>query len=271
MATLIKRNGETPSAFNQALLKSEKKRILAVIAFVLFFTLLAVVRIFVLGSVMSRWGLLSAAILIVFELGLWLTVNQALRSGKAVSQFAWYLTSGLESLFPAAGAAFFSSSRLLQDYRPLATPWVLVFFPLILLSVLKLSPKLCCFTGLTSALGYLSSAVVQGWRFNPRDGFAVTETAVPYFALVLLATGVLAAAVAIEIRGHVEEALREAETRHQLQQVQHELQIARSIQQSLFPKLRPQIPGFAVAGWSHRRGFLRLEEITRWPMGGTPG
>jgi hypothetical protein len=30
----------------------------------------------------------------------------------------------------------------------------------------------------------------------------------------------------------------------------HELQIARSIQQSLFPKVRPEIRGFEVAGWS---------------------
>jgi serine phosphatase RsbU (regulator of sigma subunit) len=62
--------------------------------------------------------------------------------------------------------------------------------------------------------------------------------------------GALAAAVAAEIRTHVESALREAETQHQLKQVEHELQIARSIQQSLLPKVRPQIPGFEVAGWS---------------------
>ena len=51
--------------------------------FVLFF-LLAAVRIFVLGSAMSRWGLLTAAILIAFELGLFRTVNRALQLGKAV-------------------------------------------------------------------------------------------------------------------------------------------------------------------------------------------
>jgi serine phosphatase RsbU (regulator of sigma subunit) len=127
---------------------------------------------------------------------------------------------------------------------------VLAYFPLILLSVLRLSPSLCCFSGLASAFGYLTAAFFLGWRFNPGDGFAVTETAVPYFALLLLATGILAAAVASQIRGYVEETLCEAETRHQLNQVEHELQIARSIQQSLLPKVRPKILGFAVAGWS---------------------
>ena len=237
-------------AFHQALLKSEKKRILGIVLFVLFFVLLAAVRIYALGSAMSRWGLITAAILIAFELGLLWLVIRALRTGKEVSQFAWYWTLTLESLFPASGVAFLSSTQLHADYRPLATPWVLAYFPLILLTVLRLSPRLCCFAGFASAFGYLVAAFFLGWRFNPEDGFAVTETAVPYFALLLLVTGILAAMVASQIRSYVEAALREADTQHQLRQVEHELQIARSIQQSLLPKLRPQIAGFAVAGWS---------------------
>lgn len=237
-------------AFRRALLKSEKKRILGVVAFVLFFVLLAVVRIFVLGSAMSRWGLLTGVVLITFEVLLFRAVDQALRSEKPVSQFAWYCALMLESLFPAFGVAFLSSPQLHMDYRPLATPWVLAYFPLILLSVLRLNPILCGFSGLASTFGYLSAAFFLGWRFSPRDGFAVTETAVPYFALLLFTTGILAAVVASQIRGYVADALREAETRHQLKEVEHELQIAKSIQQSLLPKVRPQIPGFAIAAWS---------------------
>jgi serine phosphatase RsbU (regulator of sigma subunit) len=82
------------------------------------------------------------------------------------------------------------------------------------------------------------------------NGLSVTQTAVLYFALVLLITGGLTGALAAEIRKHVEAALHEAETRHQLKQVEHELHIARSIQQSLLPKVRPQITGFEIAGWS---------------------
>jgi serine phosphatase RsbU (regulator of sigma subunit) len=71
-----------------------------------------------------------------------------------------------------------------------------------------------------------------------------------YFSLILLITGVLASRIASEICTHVESALEEADTKHQLVQIEHELQIARSIQQSLLPKVRPQIEGFQVAGWS---------------------
>ena len=251
MINSIQRMHEASPAFRQALLKSERRRIVGVILFVAFFAVLASVRIFLLGSAMSRWGLVVAALVIVFELGLLRAVNQALRSGRDISESVWYFSIVLESFFPAVGVAFLASSRLLPDYRPLATPWVLAFFPFILLSVLRLSPRLCGVSGIISTLGYLTAAYVAGWRFSPGpDGFTVTQTAVIYFAFVLLVMGALAAGVTAEIRTHVEAALREAETRHQLKQVEHELQIARSIQQSLLPKVRPQIAGFQVAGWS---------------------
>ena len=216
----------------------------------LFFAILVAVRIFVFGSAMGRYGFLAAAILIAFELWLLRAVNSALHSGQSVPSFLWYSSIALESLFPAVGVAFFASTRLFVDYRPLATPWVLAYFPLILLTVLRLNPKLGCVSGFASSLGYLAAAYFVGWRFDPLNGFSATETAVLFFAFLLLITGALAAGVTVEIRSHVEAALREAETEHRLKEVEHELRIARSIQQSLLPKLRPHIPGFAVAGWS---------------------
>jgi serine phosphatase RsbU (regulator of sigma subunit) len=247
----IQQMREASQAFRHALLKSEKKRIIGVIAFASFFAVLAAVRIFVLGSAMSRWSLVVAALVIAYELGLFRAVNRSLESGKDISNSMWYVSSILECLFPAVGVAFLVSNRLLPDYRPLATPWVLAFFPFILLSVLRLNPRQCWVCAIVSAFGYLTAAYIAGWHFSPGpDGFTVTQTAVMYFAFMLLIMGALAAGVAAEIRTHVEAALREAETQHQLKQVEHELQIARSIQQSLLPKVRPQIAGFQIAGWS---------------------
>ena len=251
MTHTIEQMRETSPAFRHALLRSEKRRIVGVIVFVAFFSVLAIVRIYVLGSAMSRWGLLVSTLVIAFELGLYRAVNHSLHSGQSISNFLWYGSSILECLFPAVGVAFLASTRLLPDYRPLATPWVLAFFPFILLSVLRLTPRLCWACGIISALGYLTAAYLVGWHFSPGpDGHTVTQTAVLYFAFVILITGALAAGVAAEIRTHVEAALREAEALHQLKQVAHELQIARSIQQSLLPKVRPQITGFEVTGWS---------------------
>ena len=241
---------ETSPAFRQALLKSEQKRILAVIVFVLLFAFLTAVRIFVFGSAMGRYGILAAVAVIAFELWLFRVVSRSLQSNQIVPSFLWYCSLTLESAFPAIGVAFFASTKLQADYRALATPWALVYYPLILLSVLRLSPRLCCVFGLASALGYLVAAYFVGWRFDPESGFSVSETAVPFFGFLLLITGILSAGINVEVRAHLEAALREAESRHQLKEVEHELQIARSIQQSLLPKVRPQIPGFAVAGWS---------------------
>ena len=64
-----------------------------------------------------------------------------------------------------------------------------------------------------------------------------------YFAFVLLITGALAVGVAAEIRTHVEAALREAETPYQLKQVEHELQIARSILATGSLYSYPAVPG----------------------------
>jgi len=47
---------ETSLAFRHALLKSEKKRIVGVIVFVCFFAVLAIARIFLLGSSPARLG-----------------------------------------------------------------------------------------------------------------------------------------------------------------------------------------------------------------------
>ena len=238
-------------AFRQALLRSEKKRVVAAILFLSIFAVLMLIRIFVLGSAMSRWGVLTLLSLIAFEIGLLRAVNRVLSSGTDISQAVWYLSVTLESLCPAVGIAFLTSSRLPQDYRPLATPWALAFFPFILLSVLRLSPQLCWVSGIISTAGYLAAAHFTGFQFTPGpSGFSVTQTATLYFAFLLATTGIIAGGVAGEIRIHVDAALREAEARHQLQQVEHDLRIARSIQQSLLPKIRPQIVGFQVAGWN---------------------
>jgi uncharacterized membrane protein len=101
----IQQMREASQAFRHALLRSEKKRIIGVIVFVSFFAVLGAVRIFVLGSAMSRWSLVVAALVIVFELGVFRAVNRGLESGKDISNSMWHVSSILECLFPAVGVA----------------------------------------------------------------------------------------------------------------------------------------------------------------------
>jgi serine phosphatase RsbU (regulator of sigma subunit) len=247
----IKQMRENSQEFREALLKSERKRLIAAIAFVAVFAVLMLIRIFVLGSAMSKWGLFTSLLLIVCEYLVLRSVNRALQSNKDIPYSLSYVTLALECLFPALGIAFLASSRIVPEYRPLASPWVLGFFPFILLTVLRLRPILCWLSGIISTVGYLLAAASLGWGLAPGpDGFTAPQTAVLYFGSLLLVTGALAAGVANEFRLHVQAALREADTRHKLQRVEHELQIARSVQQSLLPKFQPRIAGFQIAGWN---------------------
>ena len=62
--------------------------------------------------------------------------------------------------------------------------------------------------------------------------------------------GLIAAGVARQVRVHVIAALREAESRRKAEQLEREMDIARSIQLGLLPKDLPDVPGFEIAGWS---------------------
>jgi serine phosphatase RsbU (regulator of sigma subunit) len=76
------------------------------------------------------------------------------------------------------------------------------------------------------------------------------QRAVFGYAIALIIAGFVAGIVAGEIRKQVEAALREAEMRRQVDCLEHDLAVARSIQQSLLPRTMPQIEGFEIAGWN---------------------
>jgi serine phosphatase RsbU (regulator of sigma subunit) len=238
-------------AFRNALLKSECRRIYGVTAFLLVFAAAIAFRVIVFSSHMSPWGITVLLLLVACEVWTLRAAKRALASGEDLPQAMWMFNIVLEIAIPAVGIAHFSSPRL-GEYRPTATPWVLAFFPLIMLSVLRLNPRVSRLTGVAAALGYLMAAYAVGWRpslENLRQHTAA-QTAVGFYAAILLASGFIAALISREITRHVKAALREAETRQQLRQVEHDLEIARSIQRSLLPSIRPTINGMEISGWN---------------------
>jgi serine phosphatase RsbU (regulator of sigma subunit) len=238
-------------AFRQALLRSERLRIAGSILIVSVFVMAGSVRIYLFGSHLNHIGLYYAALLIGYEALVFLAVRRSIRSGTSIPDWFWTINVVVEMSMPALAVAFLVSDRIAPDYRPLATSWVLLFFPFLVLSTLRLSALVSSVAGVTGALGYLAAAHYIGWhikadlRSNP-----ITHSAVPFFAVMICATGLIAALVAREIRKHVQAALQEAETQRILKQMEHDLTIARSIQQSLLPKVRPRIKGYEIAGWN---------------------
>ena len=239
------------TAFKQALLRSERLRILGAILIISVFVIAGSIRIYLFGSHLSHIGLYSAVVLIGYELLVFLAVQRSIRLGRLIPDWFWTINMIVEMSMPALAVAFLASDRLAPDYRPIATSWTLLFFPFLVLSTLRLSPLVSSVAGVTGAVGYLLAAHHLGWHIKADlESNPITHSAVPFFAIMICGTGFIAALVAHEIRKHVLAALHEAETQRQLKQMEHDLTIARSIQQSLLPKVRPRIDGYEIAGWN---------------------
>jgi serine phosphatase RsbU (regulator of sigma subunit) len=248
--------GESP-AFRQALLKSEQLRIHILLVVVGVALLIRLIRTLAAWNVENEsallWILLCSAALLILELFALRTIRSAMGSEKPFTHPVWQLNIFLETCFPAFLIAFLSSPSLAPDYRSLVNPAFLLYFLLISLSTLRLEPFISVMCGITSVGTYLFAASYHGWSLHGIMAkallFAPQKLVVAFAAAILLAA-VAAALVAREFRNQVEAALREAETRRKMEHLQHDLEVARSIQQSLLPKAMPKVSGFDIAAWN---------------------
>jgi len=192
------------------------------------------------------------AILVLYELWMLHVVKQSIVSGRDLSSVTWIMNILIETCIPALALVFLSTGAIEAAYRPLANPAVLVYFIFIILSTLRLDHRICRISGIVAALSYLAAAAYLGWvpRLGGGTSLLSPERAVGGFALTFVIAGFVAGAVATEIRKQVEAALREAETRRQVERLEHDLEIAKSIQQSLLPTSAPRVHGFEIAGWN---------------------
>jgi serine phosphatase RsbU (regulator of sigma subunit) len=239
-------------AFQNAELQSERIRIFGVLGFICIFVLVIAVRVFVIHTAASApWTFLVAVVVIAYELWMLREVGLALKGNHGLGPEFWILSTILETSTPAFVIAFLSNPQVEAAYRPLASPAVLVFFIFIILSTLRLNPGVSALCGAVAAVTYIGAALYLGWR-PPVPGMAapITQSSVTLYAVTLLVGGLIAAAVAGQIRKHVQSALREAETKQKLEAIQHDLSVARSIQQSLLPQQPPGVKGFDIAGWN---------------------
>ena len=156
------------AAFQNAELKSEHLRILAVLVFVAIFIILTTVRVFVVRTAAETtpwmWSYILASLVIGYELWTLHKVNLALRAGASLATRFWILSTILETSVPAWAIAFLTSQQIEAPYRALASPAVLVFFIFIILSTLRLSPWIAVLSGVVASITYLCAAWYLGWR-----------------------------------------------------------------------------------------------------------
>lgn len=239
-------------AFRKAELRSERLRILGVLGVFALIVCLTVLRVFVFRTASKPApAFLLAAVVIVYELWMLRKVDLALKASGSLTPGLWILSTVVETSIPAFAIAFLTGSQIDASYRSVASPSFAVFFVFIILSTLRLSPWIGILSGIVASTSYVCAALYVGWRPSvPGVEAHITQSGVSLNAVTLLVAGVCAGAVAREIRKHVQAALREAETNRKLEIVQHDLQVARSIQQSLLPQETPHIAGYEIAGWS---------------------
>lgn len=243
-------------AFRGALRKSERFRILVVLGALGFFFVERSIRTALLhtGEDVKLWAMavVVLACFTAYELAMLYLLGHATRTGRRLPRSLWIGSIVFETTLPAFGIAFLTSRVVSPEYKALANPLGLGFFIFIILSTLRLNPADSWIAGVTSAVSYLVAAWHVGWRpdFGAGSSILSPSRSVLGYAVALLLAGFAAAAVANEIRKHVNAALREAETQREVERLQHDLDVARSIQQSLLPSEAPQFDGFEIAGWN---------------------
>ena len=246
----------TSPGFVLALLRSERLRVRIVIAAMLAAFAVRTVRTAILFNRenLNLWVVTSAfiAVILICEVLVLRAVDRAIGQERDLPQAVWIANIVAETCLPSLGLAFLSGAVPDLAYKPLANPAVLIYFIFIILSTLRLDPATCRISGGVAAVTYLLAAAYLGWRpnFGSTASVLSPDRAVIGFAFTFVVGGYVAGAVAGEIRKQVEAALREAETKRQVERLRHDLDVARSIQQSLLPAGAPEIEGFEIAAWN---------------------
>ena len=240
-------------AFERASLKSESYRVFALLCVLIAITVFAIVRGVATQNYLLLIGhLIILAFVIAHESVMLHAVKTALRDDETVLPELWVFNVFIESQLPTVALFVLLLAQWMTPYQVLVAPAIVIYFLFITLSTLRLRPSLTLVTGFLSALGYLVVVFYVHLRFSNSTAAADRFPFPVYvvYAALILAAGIIAAAVARQIRGYVRAALREAKLQSELEQINHDLEIASSIQRGLLPASPPQLDRFEIAGWN---------------------
>jgi serine phosphatase RsbU (regulator of sigma subunit) len=240
-------------AFQRASLKSESYRVVALLCILGALLVFTISRGFVTHNYLLLF--VQAAVLVLaiaHEAVMLRAIRAALRDDEDLVPELWLFNILIESQLPTVALFVLLLNGWMTPYQVLVAPAIVIYFLFITLSTLRLRPSLTFITGLLSAAGYLLVTFYVELSFG--DSTAASErfpfpVYIVYAASIFLA-GIIAAVVAQQIRDYVRAALREAKLQSELEQINHDLDLARSIQQGLMPARPPQLDDFEIAGWN---------------------
>lgn len=241
-------------AFLEASLRSERLRIVALLSVVALLLAFATARALLADTASQLPELLRFYVLLggllAYEAWILVFISRRVQKQQQPAHRVWLVNVIIETSVPTAVLILLTETEFMGPYRALSAPAVLTYFFFILLSVLRLNPMLSGVTGLVSGFGYGIATVYTRVRYPEVPVEAYSLPVYVTFGAFLLFGGLTAAGVAHRVRTHVLAALREAETRHRMEQIERDLNIARSIQQGLLPRSPPAADGFDITGWS---------------------
>ena len=131
----------------------------------------------------------------------------------------------------------------------LSEPPLLLLPLVVLMSVLRLRPRLTLYKGLAAALIHLLLAIraIHVTQSLP-EAYPVCFA----YSVILALTALIGMAVSRKVRAHVYEAAEEAAAHERVDRevfrMNSDLEVARQIQQGLLPRHAPQISGFDIKG-----------------------
>ena len=243
---------ESPALY-RAILKSESFRIICVSAVLAVLMVYTILRGFQVEGFNLLWAQTAVlAIIIAHEILTLRAVKRSLHDGTDVPIARWVVNVALESQIQTIALFVLVASDWMTPYQALVAPAVLIYFVLIILSTLRISPGLTFLTGTMSALGYLFAVSYIEARFQTSrvelGAFPLPLYGV--YASAIFIAGVVAATVARKFREYVLTTLRETELQHALAEMNHDLEIAKSIQKGLMPAHTLMLENYEIAGWN---------------------
>ncbi len=273
-------HNESP-AMRRTALRSEVARSSALL--VMLLVLAAVAGYFVVHPVeASRAEEVAGLVLVLAFMGyelVWMrTTLLSLRGEREPARWARVVSVIIEGLIPAAFIAVQlrstgdANGAVQNPFAVLLGPGLAFAYVLLLLSVLRLDPRLSLLGGVTAILSF---AGVCGYVFATRP---YAELGAPFvhwttFPImgVILALGVASAwLVSAEVRKHVNAAVKEEETKRNIERIERDLQVARDIQQGLLPARLPEIAGYEIAAYCKPADQTGGDYYDCIPLAGTP-
>lgn len=241
-------------SFAARLLRSERWRIILMIAALLFSIFGVIARRILGGAVMTvnavfvqTIAVLMAGLIYQF-VAFWIIQRHA-REGAAIPNWQRLVSAVIDLAVPGAALLILQLNSPRGAYAALSGPSLLLMPLVILLSILRLRPWFSLGIGISAALIHVGLV----FRAITIDDIAKELYPVVFsYSLLIAVTGAAAAVVSWLTRRYVIEAVAEATAAELAQRaiaaVEQDLKVARDIQMGLLPSERPTIPGYDVAG-----------------------